>query len=558
MQKIILHNRARVLVLFFIVFFITMVGLSQPDVSYQPVIGPSEGLSSPIELVTAPGDASGRLFIVEKAGRVKIWNGSNLLATPFIDISSLVLNSGERGLLSMAFHPQYQSNGFFFLYYYGNDNKITLGRYKVSSDPNIAESEADPGTPLFSVTNNAGLHNGGHLQFRTESGTPYLYFATGDGGSGNDPDNNSQNPDSYLGKMIRINVNAASPVAEKWAWGLRNPFRWSFDRGTGDIWIGDVGESLKEEINYRPLGAWGANYGWVCKEGNLLNSSGPGFADCDTVKDVAVQPVFEYENPADGRSVIGGYVYRGSEYPDLQGYYLATDFFSGNLWLIRKAGASWDISVKAGMPTRISSISEADNGALYAVSFAGNTIFKIVTPVVTPLHLINFSALAMDGYNEIKWITAAEENMDKYTVEYSTDGINYLPAGEIASINNNSRNVYSFRHININTTNIYYRLQMAELNGTYKYSPVIRIGADVKRELKIYPTSISNGILNIVSGQPVERVTVIGLNGVQLMSKEMNGTTGYFNLSLPTLQKGLYIVRVSGKDFQHTEKIIIQ
>ena len=558
MWKAILRNPVKATFFFFPFLFITTVSQSQPDVSYQPFIDASKGLSSPIELVSAPGDATSRLFIVEKAGIVRIWNGSDLLPTPFLDISALVIADGERGLLSMAFHPQYQSNGYFFVYYNSNDGNITVARYQVSGDPNVAESAANPTTPLISIPKNFGNHNGGHLQFRTEGGTNYLYFATGDGGSGNDPGNNAQNPNSYLGKMIRINVDVTPYNPEIWAWGLRNPFRWSFDRNTGDIWIGDVGQNSKEEINFRALGTSGANYGWVCVEGTENNTSVPGTAVCDTVRNVTVLPILDYDNPAEGSSVIGGYVYRGSEYPALQGYYMATDFFSGRLWLIRQVGATWDISVKTGMPTRIASISEAANGALYAVSLTDNIIYKIVIPVVIPLNLIRFSGTPMSGYNELKWITASEQNMDKYIVEYSTNGISYFTAGEVLSENNENRNVYTFRHATINSTIVYYRLQMSELNGTYKYSPVIAIGADMQTGLKIYPTSITNGLVNIISWQPVERVIITSTNGIQLLSKEMNGSTGYFNVALPVLQKGVYIIRVSGKDFQQTEKIFIQ
>ena len=558
MWATILRKSLKATFLFFLFLISTYVSQSQPDVSYQPFIGASEGLSSPIELVSAPGDATGRFFIVEKGGKVKIWNGSNLLATPFIDISALVSNNYEQGLLSMAFHPQYQSNGFFFVYYTNNDGDITVARYRVSADPNVAEPAANPTTPLVSIPTKEGIHNGGHLQFRPMGGTNYLYFATGEGGSHDDPDNNAQDPNSYLGKMIRINVDATPYNPEIWAWGLRNPFRWSFDRSTGDIWIGDVGNDSKEEINFRALGTSGANYGWICVEGTKKYESVPEAADCDTVKKVDLLPILDYDNPSQGRSVIGGYVYRGSEFPALRGYYLATDYFSGTLWLIRKDGTRWNVSDKKGLPDRIASISEAANGALYAVSFANNLVYKIVDPIVTPLNLISFSGVSMNGFNELKWITASEENMDKYIVEYSTDGINYLTAGEVLSGNIVSRNIYTFRHIQSNTTTIYYRLQMSELNGTHKYSPVIRIGADAKTELRIYPTSVTNNLVNIISGQPVERIIVTSINGVQLLSKEMNGATGYFNLALPALQKGIYIIRVSGKDFHRTEKIIVQ
>lgn len=257
MRKQILPKTVKATIASFILFFTTTTIIySQPQLAYQPVI---TGLTEPIEVATAPGDASGRVFIVQKGGLIRIWNGSTVLATPFLDISAISVDDGERGLLSMAFHPQYQSNGFFFVYYNNNAGDVTVARYQVSGDPDVANPTPNPVAPLISIPKNFTNHNGGHLQFRVEAGTNYLYFATGDGGSGNDPDNNAQNPASFLGKMIRMNVDAVTPVPEIWAWGLRNPFRWSFDRANGDIWIGDVGQGLKEEVSYRAGGTYGAN-----------------------------------------------------------------------------------------------------------------------------------------------------------------------------------------------------------------------------------------------------------------------------------------------------------
>lgn len=531
---------------------------AQPDVAYQPVIGPTEGLQAPIELVSAPGDASNRLFIVEKAGRIKIWNGSQLLSTPFLDISDRVIDDGERGLLSMAFHPQYQSNGYFFVYYNNNDGDITISRFHASPASNVADPDPTPAEPIFRVSKDASNHNGGHLQFRPGAATPYLYFATGDGGGGNDPGNNAQNLSSYLGKMIRINVDAPPYNPEIWAVGLRNPFRWSFDRQTGDIWIGDVGEATKEEINFRPGGTVGANYGWVCVEGTVNNSNAPGEADCSQASET-IKPVFEYSNPDDGRSVIGGYVYRGNEYADLRGYYLTTDFFSGTLWLIRPDGSgSWEVVEKPGFTPRIASISETANGALYAVDMTQNRVLKIVTPIVTPLTLISFSGNAANGYNELRWTTENESSMDRYIIEYSLDGTAYETAGEVVSQNSNIRNLYSFRHAYTNRNTIYYRLKMAGLAGETSYSPVISFGAAENTELKIYPTSVTDRRLNIVSKSPVERIVITNAMGVQVLAREFNGATGFFTFELPALQKGMYIVRVSGKQVQKTEKIMVQ
>lgn len=543
----------------FLSSLITGIIHSQPDVGYQPFIGASEGLSSPIELASAPGDATGRLFIVEKSGVIKIWNGSQLLGTPFLDMSDEVLDDGgERGLLSMAFHPQYQSNGFFFVYYNSNNGNIAVARYQVSSNPNVAEPTPNPASPLISIAKPYSNHNGGHLQFRPGGGTNYLYFATGDGGSGDDPENNAQDPNSYLGKMIRINVDATPYTPEIWATGLRNPFRWSFDRTTGDIWIGDVGQNLKEEINFRASGTSGANYGWVCMEGTLNNASAaPGEADCSGAGST-VTPVLDYDIPSKGRSVIGGYVYRGNEFADLRGYYIATDYFSGRIWLIRSTGVGWEITEKTGFPTGVAAISEAANGALYAVDMNSNIVYKIVTPIVTPLNLISFSGTPMAGYNELKWITESEEALDKYTIEYSTDGVRYATAGEVLSGNNANRHIYTYRHTIVNTTTIYYRLKISEVDGTFEFSPVISIGPDTKTGIKVYPTSVTNGKVNIISWQPVERVVVTNTNGLQVFSREMSGTTGYFTIEVPSLQKGIYIIRVAGKDFQKTEKIVIQ
>lgn len=531
---------------------------AQPELSYQPFIGASEGLSAPMEVVSAPGDPPSRFFIVEKSGTIRIWNGTGLTSQTFLDISDLVSDAGEQGLLSMAFHPQYQSNGFFFVYYTNNDGNIAIARYQVSSDPDLANPTANPATPLLVIPKDYENHNGGHLQFRTQGGVNYLYFATGDGGSGNDPNNNAQNPSSLLGKMLRLDVDSPGASPEMWAMGLRNPFRWSFDRSTGDIWIGDVGQGAREEINFRPGGSSGANYGWACVEGFMNNPAPPAGADCNAVRDIDVLPVFDYTNPTEGRSVIGGYVYRGSEFPSLQGYYIATDFYSGRLWMIRPAGSSWEIIERTGFPTGISSISETSDGTLYAVSLNAGIVYKLVTPIVTPLNLLNFSGTPANDYNDLKWVTESEQNMDRYLIEYSHDGNTYQVAGEVVSGNYAERHTYQFRHQAGNAPLTYYRLMMREPDGTFNYSPVVSISAEPTGETKIYPTAITNGIVNIISPQPVERVVVTNLCGMQVFTREMNGTSGYFNLTLPTLQKGMYIISLSGRDFRKTGKIFIQ
>jgi glucose/arabinose dehydrogenase len=534
--------------------FFQTIARSQPAIAYEPLI--SSGLSSPMEIVSAPGDATGRLFIVEKGGTIKIWNGSEVLATPFLDISTIITSNGERGLLSMAFHPDYASNGYFFVYYTNNAGAVTIARYIVSSDPDIAGPDPNPAAPLITIPKLYANHNGGHLQFRTEEGVHYLYFATGDGGGSNDPDNNAQNPASLPGKMIRMNVDATPVTIEQWAIGLRNPFRWSFDRLTGDIWIGDVGQGQKEEVNFREAGSSGANYGWPCYEGTIKNADAD--PPCDPPE--RVTPVFEYDNPDEGSSVVGGYVYRGDEFAALQGYYFVTDYYSGNVWIIQRDGNNFNIvNMQPALKTGISSISEVENGTLYAAALTENAVYKIIPLEATPLTLTHFSGRETDGgYNELNWTTATEQNVEKFVIEYSSNGTEFSSAGAVNASNNINGAEYSFRHYAITGGKIFYRLNIIDADGTGNYSPAISINNTSTTGIKIYPTIIAAGKLHINSGKRIDKVQLFTVAGKPVLTKETNGANGYFSIVLPALQKGMYIIQLTGRDFQKNQKIIIQ
>ncbi|MBO9657399.1 MAG: PQQ-dependent sugar dehydrogenase, partial [Chitinophagaceae bacterium] len=423
---------------FFISIFYTIVN-SQPNVGYMEMIPASAGLTQPIELASAPGDIAGRFFIVQKTGEIRIWDNGTLLPTPFLNINPLVVDdvNGEQGLLSVAFHPQYATNGFFYVYYNANNGNIVVMRYQRSSgNPDLADPTPNAAGPYVNIPKPFTNHNGGHLQFRIEGGVNYLYFATGDGGSGNDPFNNAQNPLSLLGKMLRVNVDATTPSVEIWGRGLRNPFRWSFDRGTGDMWIADVGQGAREEINYFPSASVNPNFGWPCREGLIANTNAPAAGDCDTVNPVAINPIYDYQIGGAGRSVIGGYVYRGSAFPSLQGIYFLTDFFSNRLIAIQPNGSGgWIVNEVTPTPalSNIASISEDASGELYAVSLQGS-VNRVIVPVVTPLTLTKFSGKPFDGYNELLWTAESEEGIDNFTIEYSRDGTNFSPVGKVSSL----------------------------------------------------------------------------------------------------------------------------
>jgi glucose/arabinose dehydrogenase len=541
-------------ILFLLLLLIHTSSYTQPIIGYQPVI---TGLNQPMEVVTAPGDATGRLFIVGKTGVIRVWDGATLLPTPFLDISGIVEDTDEHGLLSMAFHPQYQTNGFFYVFFNNNAGNIVINRYFATPGSNTAN--AGSALELFNVSKPFSNHNGCHLQFRVISGTNYLYFATGDGGSANDPGRRAQNQSSLLGKMLRMNVDLPTPVPEIWAWGLRNPFRWSFDRANGDIWIGDVGQGLKEEVNRRPGGTFGANYGWPCFEGTLTNGAGQTGSQCDTVAPVHVSPVLEYDNPTapnNPSSVVGGFVYRGTEYPNLAGYYMAVDFYSGNLYLIAPGGGS---SVQAGLPTNISSISETNDGStLYVTSLANGSVSKLVEAVPTPVTLLSFSGTVFTGRNELKWTVADERDIQKYIIEYSSNARDYQSAGEIIARNVDDGGRYSFQHLFLNTSETFYRLKIMEAGGRFTYSPIISLGKANGNDIKVYPNIVTSGSVNIISSRPIDRLELIGSDGRRVLARDAGGQSGYLSLPLPAIAKGMYYLRIAGKDWFTTEKLFIQ
>lgn len=342
------------------------------------------------------GDGSGRLFIVQQSGSVHILDGDSELDTPFLDIGGRVFDQGnEQGLLSLAFPPDYAQSGFFYVWYTGSGGATRLSRFHVDdADPNLADTGSEQ--ILLELDQPFGNHNGGRLQFGPDG---YLYLGIGDGGSGGDPMGHGQNPDTLLGSLIRIDVDPAhggyavpednpfvgGPGADEiWAIGLRNPWRISFDRQTGQLYIADVGQNSVEEINVQPAtGGGGRNYGWNTMEGSAC------FTDPDCATAGLTTPVAEYPH-ALGCSVTGGEVYRGNAYPDLQGVYLYGDFCSGTIWGLEQVGGDWEDRVLASTDFRISTFGQGEDGSLY-LAHRGGGVFRISDgqPVAEPPFSIN-------------------------------------------------------------------------------------------------------------------------------------------------------------------------
>jgi glucose/arabinose dehydrogenase len=335
------------------------------------------GLENPIGIANA-GDGSGRLFVLEQAGRIRIIKDGFLLAEPFLDIVSQVDCCGERGLLGLAFDPDYETKGFFFINYIDLNGDSVIARFRVSDDPDRADTSSE--FKIMGVPQPYPNHNGGSMAFGPDG---YLYLGLGDGGSGGDPQGNGQNPNTLLGKILRLDVANAEPYAippdnpfvqgggapEVWAWGLRNPWRFSFDHQSGDLFIGDVGQGSWEEIDYLPAGSpGGANFGWNFREGAhpfaRSNASPP--ADL-----VLIDPVAEYGRDM-GITVIGGYVYRGQQMQEWSGIYLYGDYGSGFIWgLLRDAQGAWQNALLFQTGLTITSFGEDEQGEVYLADYQG-------------------------------------------------------------------------------------------------------------------------------------------------------------------------------------------
>lgn len=357
------------------------------------------GLTRPL-YVTAPPLDTRRLFIVEQDGFVRIVKDGVLLPTPFLDVEDDVSCCGERGLLSIAFHPSYESNGVFFTNYTNNAGHTEVRRWTVSGDPDVANTTS---TPVITINQDFSNHNGGHIQFGSDG---FLYVAMGDGGSGGDPNERAQDPNQLLGKILRIDVNTppyaipptnpfvgpTAPLDEIWAIGVRNPWRTSFDRLTGDFYIADVGQNAIEEVNVQPgTSPGGENYGWDVFEGNACFEPTPPATSCPSPPTGFTFPVLTYSH-SQGCSITGGYVYRGCALPDLQGTYFYSDICSGFIRTFVYAGgsatnqqdrtATLDPAGAASIGG-VSSFGQDARGELYIVDYGGGSngqgeVYKIV------------------------------------------------------------------------------------------------------------------------------------------------------------------------------------
>jgi glucose/arabinose dehydrogenase len=559
---------------------------AQPSVlTLNPIF--TTDLSAPMQVLHA-GDGTGRIFVTERAGVIKVFNSNATTPslTTFLNLNASVAKVGtlgEGGLLSIAFHPDYANasgtnRGVFFAFYTDQPGNLIIERYKVADPLSNVATVTEAGVVLEILHEGESNHNGGEMHFGPDR---LLYISTGDGGNAGDPKNNAQRTEEdgdlpyLLGKMLRINVNdyttgnpytipAGNPFGnEVFDYGLRNPFRWSFDRATGDMWIGDVGQNNWEEIDFRAAAtAPGVNYGWNCFEGNAIYASSTANPKCGTFSNYS--PAYEY----DGASVIGGVVYRGSRYLDLIGYYVGTDHFSGEFQLIKRnsTNTGWTTTIRpaatTGSPaqniTRISDIGEAENGELYAVNLNSGALYHIEASGALPVTLTQFRGTKTIEGNKLLWETTREVNFKAFEVEYSADMKSFANVGTVLPVSITEGAKYQFSHVAGNFASAYYRLKMVDLDETYRYSRVISIMDETSAKNDfIRPSFIDSGILNVLLDKDYQSIELITASGSVLHKQDVTGRKGNLEIQINEIPSGVYVVRLHHKEQVLQQKVLV-
>ena len=365
-------------------------GSDTPDAAQPPfpVIGVeavTSGFTQPTHIAHA-ADNSGRIFVAEQAGKIRIIRNNSVLPAPFLDLTEKVTASGsEQGLFSVAFPPGYAEKGYFYVNYTSKpDGSTIIARYRLTDHVDMADPLSEE--IIITIAQPFANHNGGQIAFGPDG---FLYIGMGDGGSGGDPLNNAQNPASLLGKMLRVDTESGSggyavppsnPFAgnsgyrgEIWSLGLRNPWRFSFDQASGDLYIADVGQNAREEINFQGgSGSGGENYGWNIMEGSRC------FRDPECSSEGLILPVAEYDHSAGDCSVTGGFVYRGDEFPQIRGTFFLGDYCSGRIRALRRSGSSFEMESLLETNLRISTFGEDQAGNLYVADYSEGVIYKLI------------------------------------------------------------------------------------------------------------------------------------------------------------------------------------
>ncbi len=465
---------------------------AQPDVEFTRLTLSGPALSQPTD-ITGAGDGSGRLFVAEKRGTIRIIRDGAVVDPFFLDIRSQVINNGERGLLGLAFHPKFPDSPYVYVNYVINGTITNqISRFTVNPDnPDDALEESQ--LPLLQQIGVQTNHKAGDLVFGPDG---YLYIGMGDGGGGGDPANAGQDGQTFLGKMLRIDVDSmtattnyrippdnpfvgTNTLPEIWATGLRNPWRIAFDRANGDFWIADVGQNLWEEVNHVPAGTpGGMNFGWDCREGRH------NFEPANCPQGTAlVEPVFEYPHncspcpDGQGASITGGFVYRGADFPKLQGYYIFVDYVSNYYWLLRPDPANpgqYERHVFNGT-NKISALvtfGEDDNAELYAANLQG-VVYRVGTKGSAPVNWRSIALETLAGGYKVSWSVDANPDIGLFELQRSADADFSAPEIVGSYAPGDEETEFSIGNLALQTRRMYYRIAAGMDDGTTRFSPTV-------------------------------------------------------------------------------------
>ena len=537
----------------FLHFFVLQILLggiisAQPSIVIEPYLS---GFTRPVKITHA---YDSRLFVAEVGGRIKVVKNGAILPTPFLDISSKIKDPDWAGLYSIAFHPNYQSNGQFYVMYVVKDKfEVQISRFERSGNA-LSDISSTTETPILTIpyTDILGGHRGGDMAFGKDN---QLYISTGDNGPGSrgvvgDPENNAQNTARLFGKILKINPDnpptAANATQSIWALGLRNPWRFSFDRTTGDLWIGDNGQDGWEEINFLSASNTSSprNFGWDYMEGNAI------YRNCNcNIANTFIAPKLTYpgytNNGNTSASVMGGYVYRGSNYPSLKGTYFYGDYQSFQIGVITPGG--FQGFIPSVSYSSVADFGEDEQGELYVASVVNGTVGKITLPNdALPVTLESFTANPAEQTIKLEWKTGMETNFSHFELEHSADGKKFQLLKSIPG--SGLSDYYSYSDDNPFTGFNYYRLKMIDQDGSYQMSRMVSAKPSVSDEITVFPNPASS-IFTIKGVKPGQTILLYNITGDLLINKKIaskpqaeldlkNYPTGVYSLSVEELGKG--------------------
>lgn len=554
-------------------FSVVVLSISIAHAQIVTLTSYASGFTKPVDIKNA-GDS--RLFVVEQTGRIKIVDSTaTVMPSPFLNLSSIVssqsANSGdERGLLGLAFHPDFKNNGYFYVDYTMNGTGRTqISRFSVSAtNPDSADPASE--VNLLDIYQPYSNHNGGNLQFGPDG---YLYIDMGDGGSAGDPGSRAQNVDTLLGKILRIDVNVASapyyaaPPSnpfygatpgrdEIWAYGVRNPWRASFDKLTGDFWIADVGQNLWEEIDFQPAGSpGGQNYGWKCREGQVA------YGGCTSISSDTVGPIAVYAHTGGSCSVTGGYIYRGSRHEALFGYYFYIDYCSGKMHSIKNDGmGAWLVNDNVGTFSTyaFTSFGQDSKGELYICNILNGTIYRLDNPDCKPVSAIVHNNAMPDAIQFCKTnpLTLNAWTGDSLAYQWLLNGSPILGA-TAAAYAVDSAGTYSL---------VTMRGLCSDTSQNVLMIDTCVVIAGMQKEvfsapMRIYPNP-SSGIVNVAFSLAQNQAVLLqvkNLLGQTLFIERKNVLPGASSWSINTAEmpSGIYFLSIQAGGSQRVEKLII-